>query len=182
MKKTFFTIYLFAFSLLAFSQEDESVLKKDIISADIGLLSVWLNYERHLSGDFTLKSSLGVGFGLEKGSNIDGTIYSFTPIVRAEPRYYYNFNRRIEKGKKTVYNAANYFALTAQYLFKPFITTNSPYRTYQGEASLVPKWGIKRTIGQRFNFEFAFGVGLSFSKAETNGHVAIDLRFGYYIK
>jgi hypothetical protein len=182
MKKVIVTIFLTGISVLAFSQEDESVLKKDIISADIGILSIWLNYERHLSGLFTLKSELGLGFGFEKGANIDGTNYFFTPNVIVEPRYYYNFNRRVEKGKKTSYNASNYFALTAQYFFKPFITTKTPDRTYHSGASLVPKWGIKRTIGQRFNFEFAFGAGLQFSKVATNAEFGLDLRFGYNIK
>lgn len=182
MKKQIFTVFLLGLSLLAFSQDNETVLKKDIISADIGLLSIWLNYERHLDGLFTLKSALGLGFGFEKGAYIDGTNYFFTPIVIVEPRYYYNFNRRVERGKKTSYNASNYFALTAGYFFKPFVISNSPYGEYQSGASLIPKWGIKRTIGRRWNFEFAFGVGLSFSKVKTTAGYGLDLRFGYNIK
>lgn len=182
MKKnlTFFLFLLLSAS--AFSQDNGTVLKKDIISADIGLLSFWLKYERHLDGLFTLKSELGLGFGFEKGTNIDGTNYFFTPIVSVEPRYYYNFNRRVERGKKTSYNASNYFAFTASYFFKPYVIINVPYVEYQSRASLIPKWGIKRTIGRRLNFEFAFGVGVSFSKAKTYADYGLDLRFGYNIK
>jgi hypothetical protein len=121
MKKIIFTIFFAALSQLAFSQDKETSLKKDIISADIGLLIVGINYERHLGGLFTLKSELGLGFGFSWGQDIinGGTyyVYVLTPVVIAEPRYYYNFNRRVEKGKKTSYNASNYFAMTTRYFF-----------------------------------------------------------------
>lgn len=186
MKKNLIPILFLLFTVPAFSQDEETSLKKDIISADIGLLNVGINYERYLGGFFTLRSRLGLGFGFDFGQDfINGGTYHdyfFTPFVIAEPRYYYNFNRRVEKGKKTSYNASNYVALTATYFFKPFVISNAPYGEYQDEFSLIPKWGIKRTIGQRFNFEFALGAGLSFSKAETTVGYGLDLRFGYYLK
>ncbi len=186
MKKNLATILFLLFAVSAFSQDEETSLKKDIISADIGLLTVGINYERHLGGLFTLKSRLGLGFGFNFGQDfINGGTYHdyfFTPIVIAEPRYYYNFNRRVEKGKKTSYNASNYVALTASYFFKPFVISNDSYGEYQGGASLIPKWGIKRTIGRRWNFEFALGVGLAFSKTQTTVGYGLDLHFGYNIK
>ena len=183
MKKIIFTILFAALSQLAFSQDKETSLKKDIISADIGLFTVWINYERHLGGLFTLKSQLGLGFGWGQDFFSNGSYYTFIPIAIAEPRYYYNFNRRVEKGKKTSYNASNYFALAPMYFFKPFIISNNPYEEeYQSTAALIPKWGMKRTIGRRWNFEFGLGPGVSFSNAETNATYWIDLRFGYNIK
>lgn len=182
MKKILIAILFLLFTAPAFSQDEETSLKKDIISAGIGLFTVRVNYERHLGGLFTLKSELGLGFGFEKGAYIDGTNYFFTPIVIAEPRYYYNFHRRVERGKKTSYNASNYFALTAGYFFKPFVISKVPYGEYQSGASLIPKWRIKRTIGRRWNFEFALGVGVSFNKVETTVGYGLDLRFGYNIK
>lgn len=182
MKKNLIAILFLLFTKSAFSQDEETSLKKDIISAGIGLFTVVINYERHLGGLFTLKSELGLGFGFGQDPFSNGTYYVFTPMVIVEPRYYYNFDRRVERGKKTSYNASNYFALTAGYFFKPFVISNGLYGEYQGGASLIPKWGIKRTIGRRLNFEFALGVGLSFSKAETTAGYGLDLRFGYNIK
>ena len=180
MKKVVFTIFFAGLSTMVFSQEMETFLKKNIFSADIGLFGVWVNYERHLGGLFTFKSEAGleVGFGQDFFS---GEYFVLTPDLVAEPRYYYNFNRRVKSGKKTSYNASNYFALTVNYFSNPFIISNVHYKIFQSEFSLVPKWGIKRTIGQRLNFEFAFGGGLYFNKSETNAGFGLDLRFGYYM-
>ena len=117
MKEIIFTVLFTVLSALAFSQDKETSLEKEIISADIGFLGTWINYERHLRGLFTLKSQLGLegGFG---SSDIIGvnTYFAFIPTIRAEPRYYYNFNRRVMKEKKTLFNAADYFAVTIAYI------------------------------------------------------------------
>jgi hypothetical protein len=180
MKKVVFTIFLAGLSTIIFSQEMETSLKKNIFSADIGLFGVWVNYERHLGGLFTLKSEAGleVGFGQDF---FLGNYFVLTPNFVAEPRYYYNFNRRVKSGKKTSYNASNYFALSLNYFSNPYIISNDQYKIFLSEFSLMPKWGIKRTIGRRLNFEFAFGSGFYFSKAEANAGLGLDLRFGYYL-
>ncbi|MFN2440868.1 MAG: hypothetical protein ABR503_16810, partial [Chitinophagaceae bacterium] len=50
--------------------------------------------------------------------------------------------------------------------------------------SLIPQWGIKRTVGKRMKFEFALGYGVahSFDESKTEGSLGLDLRFGYNIK
>lgn len=191
MKKTIFIIFFTGLSAFTFSQDDNTFLKKDIVAVDIGLLlpGIWINYERHLGGLFTLKSELGLGFGF---GNINGFVpddypnnyYAFTPIVRVEPRYYYNFNRRANVGKKTSYNASNYFALSATYFSNLFTISNVSGLGVERGVLLIPQWGINRTIGQRVNFEFAFGFGVahSFDRAKTEGSLGLDLRFGYNIK
>src|SRR5438046_9916757 len=98
--KVFFTILLVFVSSMTFSQGTETALEKDIVSAEIGLFTASLNYERHLGGLFTVKTELGVGVYF--GNDIfSGQSYSeFTPIFIAEPRYYYNFNHRVQRGRK----------------------------------------------------------------------------------
>jgi hypothetical protein len=182
MKKTIFTIFLAGLSALAFSQDTKTTLKKDIVSVELGLFTAFINYERHLDGLFTLKSELGLGVGFGRDFFSGGEYFVFTPIVILEPRYYYNFNRRVERAKKTSYNASNYFALAAGYFSNPFIVSNVQHKVFQSEVFFAPKWGIKRSVGRRFNFEFAFGAGLYFSKAETDAGFGLDLRFGYNIK
>ncbi len=45
---------------------------------------------------------------------------------------------------------------------------------------MIPKWGLRRTIGNHFIFEFAAGIGAAVSKFEKM-HVTLDedLKFGY---
>jgi hypothetical protein len=37
------------------------------------------------------------------------------PVLRIEPRYYYNLSKRFGKGKKTRNNSANYIAFAVDY-------------------------------------------------------------------
>ena len=180
MKKISFTILLAGISILTFSQEKETTLKKEIISVDIGFLGTWINYERHLKGLFTLKSQLGLegGFGTSDIIGVN-TYFAFIPTIRAEPRYYYNFNRRVIKEKKTLFNSADYFAVTVAYYPDLFIIANVPDLSFESGVYLIPKWGMQRTIGQRINFQFAFGAGVFFGKFNTGSSFGLDIRFGY---
>ncbi len=180
MKKPFFTILLAALSTITFAQEKEASLKKEIVSIDIGFLGTWINYERHLSGQFTLKSELGLEGAFGQGFISDGnTYFAFTPTIRLEPRYYYNFNRRNKLEKKISYNAANYFALTTTYIPNLFTISNVSNIEFQRGVLLIPKWGMQRTIGQRMNFQFALGAGPFLSNLKTEIVFGLDLRFGY---
>lgn len=183
MKKTIITILFAGLATLTFSQDNKTSLNKEIVSVDIGFLGTWINYERHLDGLFTLKSAVGLEGGFGQGFISEGKSYfAFTPTIRAEPRYYYNFNRRVKLEKKTSYNAANYFALTVLYVPDLFTISNVPGYEFQSGVALEPKWGIQRTIGKRFNFQFAFGASTYFSKSKTSISPVFDFRFGYNIK
>ncbi len=48
--------------------------------------------------------------------------------------------------------------------------------------SLIPKFGIKRTVSQRMNFEFAIGAWPWFNENGIEGTVGLDIRFGYHLK
>lgn len=181
--KYILTALLFLLSYYSKSQEKETQLTKSIISADIGFLGIWVNYERHLGGLFTLKSGIGFegGFGISSSLDVDN-YFILIPTLRAEPRYYYNFSRRVQKEKKTSFNAANYIAVSATYISNLFTISNVSYLDVLSGISIVPKIGIQRTIGRRANFQFAIGAGPFFSEQKTMIIPGVDLRFGYNIK
>jgi len=49
--------------------------------------------------------------------------------------------------------------------------------------AIVPKWGIKRTVGQHFTYEAGIGLGgfIILNDYETDNNLALDLhlRLGY---
>ena len=123
-----------------------------------------INYEFIMAGAF--------------GSNfMYGNFWLIAPVIRAEPRYYYNIINRYDKGRKTKNNSANYLAISADYqLGTGFGRNASSISTF----NLIPKWGIKRTIGNHFIFEFATGIGAQ--KSQNNNWKAspgLDLKLGY---
>ena len=183
MKKSVLIGLLAGISLFSFSQNEATSLKKSITSVDLDILAPEVSYERHLKGLFTLKSALAFGYSFGQSIFSNGTYFILTPILISEPRYYYNFTHRIEKGKKTSYNASEYFALTASYAADIVIKSDSgSVRGGDPEFSLIPKLGFKRTVGRKFFFEVSSGIGVSFRKNKNSGAYGIDLRFGYNIK
>ena len=117
---------------------------------------------------------LAGGFGSDF---INGTYWLIVPVMRVEPRYYYNLTKRFEKGKKTINNSANYLSISSDYQFATGIGSKAHSI---GTFNIIPKWGMKRTIGKHFIFEFAVGIGVQ--KSENNNWKAapgLDLKLGY---
>lgn len=108
-----------------------------------------------------------------------GNRWAISPIIATEGRWYFNYKRRSEIGKKLLFNAADFFSLQAAYVFRPiekksFANINSAYY-------LVANIGMQRTWGKHINFEFKFGFGLSYYD-QLNVREAglnINLKFGY---
>lgn len=111
------------------------------------------------------------------GSSFGSHFWLMAPLIRIEPRYYYNLLRRIKKGKKTIHNSANYLALAAEYQFGYSIGVNA--EALQSFV-IVAKWGLKRAIGDHFIFEFAIGPAAINSKGYPWIWMpALDLKLGY---
>lgn len=114
------------------------------------------------------------------GSNfMYGNYWLIVPIMQVEPRYYYNIVTRYDKGRRTINNSANYLSISANYQFGASIGRSSNVSS-QNTFSLIPKWGIKRTIGNHFIFEFATGLG-AYTSGGNQWRVTpgLDLKFGY---
>lgn len=166
------SIFIFL-TILAYAQNDKV---QNVHSLKVTFIGLSYAYEQSISQKSTVNFELMVagGFG---SSFISGDYWLITPIIRVEPRYYYNYFKRIAKNKKTINNSANYLSLSADYQFGTSIGNNAQaLRTF----SLIPKWGLKRTIGNHFIFEFATGIGAYTSEIETwKPTLGLDLKFGY---
>lgn len=173
---------LLAHSLKA--QKNESLVEKGLASIHVGLFGSWLTYEKAIGKQFTLNSQLGLEGGFSIGSNsfassTSNFLYILTPSLTLEPRFYYNFSKRMRKGKKTFNNSTNYITLAAFYAPSSFSISNDDVGKQETRFSLVPMLGMRRAIGERFSFEFALGYGVGFSEQETVGFLDLDLRLGY---
>ena len=123
-----------------------------------------INYEFMLAGRF------GSGYP-------NGNYWLIVPVMRVEPRYYYNLITRYDKGRKTMNNSANYLAISADYQLGTSIGSRA---SSVSTLNVIPKWGMKRTIGQHFIFEFAAGIGAQKSEyTNWKAEPGLDLKFGY---
>ncbi len=173
MKRLSVILVLSFLTVLSNAQNDKVENTHSVKATFIGLSYA---YEQSISQKSTVNFELMLAGGF--GSNIIADDYwLIAPVLRVEPRYYYNYPKRIAKGKKTINNAANYLSLSADYQFGTSIGKNAHALR---SISIIPKWGLKRTIGNHFIFEFAAGIGAYTSEIETwKPILAVDLKFGY---
>ena len=145
-----------------------------LMKLDLGGQGVGLTYEPRLSNKMTADISAGFGGGYEiaEGSlqinyGSPAFYFSFTP------KYFYNRRSRIEKGKKTLFNAGNYFGLRIKY-----VAANSDYNN--GILANI-HWGLQRPMGRHWAFSSHIGAGYAQDIDYEFGTIypAVDLKFSY---
>lgn len=178
MKKIFLLLPLF-FATQIYSQEKAS----DVLSAKAGLIGAWLSYEKAVSPSITFVGEVGYegGFSYSYSSAFGSDLqYAFSTVFSLEGRYYYNFSKRIEKGKNTMNNAANFFGIEAAYAPDLGTVKGSGNYEFQKSFSIIPKYGFRRNISEKFNFEFSAGPGYQWGDNGNDGAIlSIDARFGF---
>lgn len=173
MKKIGIISVLFFFTIFVHAQKDKV---QNTHSAKATFIGLSYAKEQSISQKSTVNFEFMIAGGF--GSNyLSGDYWVIAPVMRVEPRYYYNYPKRIEKGKKTMNNSANYLSLSADYQFGESIGSNAQaLQTF----TVIPKWGLKRTIGNHFIFEFAVGIGAYTSEIEYwEPTFGLDLKIGY---
>lgn len=169
-------------------------VEKGITGIQVGP-GAWGYHEFRLANKFAMRAELGLNGGFWFRSSFYGGMDSgflFTPVIKAEPRWYYNLNRRIKKGRDIKGNSGNFISLSTSFAPDWFlISTNSDYKMFKRPVvSVIPTWGIRRTLGQHFDYEAGFGIGYGYAykfthngytyKAADGAVVNLHLRIGYH--
>jgi hypothetical protein len=158
MKKITFILFLI-FATQITKAQDASV-EKSIFGIQTGFLGAWGYNESKLSNEFTLRTEVGLDLSVFDSFFIPGgTQTVLTPVSNLEPRWYYNLNKRQEKGKKIANNSGNFFSLKFSYHPDLFVISSQKNITIPNQISVIPTWGIRRTIGKSISYETGFGLG-----------------------
>ena len=169
----------FMMTTFAFSQEKAT----DVFSVKAGLIGVWVGYEKAVSPEITINGEIGYegGFNYSYSSTFGSDLkYAFSTVFSVEGRYYYNFDKRIEKEKSTKNNAANFFGLELSYAPDLGTIKGSDDYEFLESFSIIPKYGFKRNLSEKFNFEFSAGPGYQWGENGNDGVIlGIDARFGF---
>ncbi|PST82033.1 hypothetical protein C7T94_14550 [Pedobacter yulinensis] len=185
MKKNLLAIALLGMAFTAKSQHTS--VEKSVFGIQTGFLGVWAHHEAKLSGQIALRSELGFDSDLWGGSFYEKTGFAMTPVLAAEPRWYYNLDRRARKAKLTDGNTGNYLSLKTRFNPDWLVISNYDDVIVISAIAVIPSWGIRRSIGKHFNYETGFGVGYAYSfskqagfeKNESLVEVDLQLRIGY---
>lgn len=185
MKKLLTGAALFSAILSGFAQSKATV-EQSVWNAQTGLLGVFVNNEYRLADKFALRTELGLDGGFATNGN--DTKWGLIPTINIEPRYYYNIAKRAAKGRNTSGNASNFITVLVKYNPDWFIISNEENVLTENMIAIIPKWGIRRNIGQsKFNYEAGIGIGYYSYFGSDREHykypegVAVDmhLRVGY---
>ena len=148
---------------------------------DIGFVGAGYTYEYAFNNKFTLNLGAGImGSVGYASSSFSGSYsyYSFHPYLKIEPRYYYNLQRRLEKGKNIYDNQGSFFAVECAYVFKPFAEHNVHYES--ATFGFAPYWGLRRIWWEHFLFEFGAGLSFGFNNySNSKVGIHIGIRLGY---
>ena len=187
MKKILLALTLCVLTLIAKSQ-DTSV-EKSTFGIQTGVLGIWAYNEAKLSNTIALRTEVGFDFGIWETTFYDDydSPFLLTPVIVIEPRFYYNFKKRSENSKRIDGNSGNFIALKMGYHPDWFVLFNTDNAPVVSDFSIIPTWGIRRNIGEHFNFEAGIGAGYSYTFAERAGYskdksemeLNMHLRIGY---
>ncbi|HDZ12294.1 MAG TPA: hypothetical protein ENH53_08750 [Bacteroidetes bacterium] len=191
MKKLLLTFIILGIALTTNAQTQtkanapKASVERSLFSIQTGFLGIWINNEARLSNSFVLRSELGFAAQIWGGS-YQKTGFLMTPVVRLEPRWYYNLRKRKAKGKRIDGNSGNFISLQTSYYPGGLAISNYDDVEISPVFTLSPMWGIQRNIGHHFNYEVAVGMGYSHYFPDKNGYGESDnlsldllLRIGY---
>ncbi len=110
-----------------------------------------------------------------------------TPVIKLEPRWYYNLNKRVTKSKNINGNSGNFLTLQTNYNPNWFVISNYDHLEVPNQISIIPTWGIKRNIGNHLTYETGIGIGYRYVLAKRAGYIKneeeeafnLNLRIGY---
>lgn len=169
MKIVFYPlIFMFGLHVSAQTSDNAKIdsLETSINGIQTGFLGLWLYNESRLSNEFALRSQIGFDFRVEGVREFEsfGPNDDFYGILHlsVEPRWYYNLDKRRKKGKTINRNSGNFIALlTSANLESVSFTSNDRIKSLD-QIRLLPKWGIRRSLGEYVSYEAGFGFGYAF--------------------
>jgi hypothetical protein len=185
MKRILLTLAFFGLTLLAKSQN--ASVEQSTYGIQTGFLGLWVHNETKLSNAMVLRSEIGLDSGIWGGDFYNGTGFLMTPVLSLEPKLYYNLNKRVSKSKRIDGNSGNFISLKTSYHPDWFVISNKDKLRYISDISVIPTWGIRRNIGNHFNYETGVGMGYryifakqaGFSENKSEAAFNVHLRIGY---
>ncbi len=175
---TFVTLFFGHFPL-SFGQDPKSDTKLSrFIKLDLGGQGIGLTYEPRLASQMTVDMSTGFGpaYDIAEGS-IEISYGSPAFYVSLTPKFFYNRQTRIDKGKSSFFNAGNYVGLRLKYVS----ASGKKVDFYRNSMLANLHWGVQRGMGKHWTFNFHIGAGYAQDIDYNFGTIypAIDFKFSY---
>lgn len=168
--------------VITHAKSQEVSVEKSIFGIQAGLIGLWGHNEFRMSNKLAFRTEIGLEGGFWGGSYYDSTGFLLAPAIAIEPRWYYNLFKRVSKEKRIDGNSANFLSLRINYHPNWFLISNQDIDVIS-DISIIPSWGLRRNLGQHFNFETGAGIGYihyfasEAGYSENEGDVIINILF-----
>lgn len=183
------TVILITILFFVKAEAQDVSVEKSIWGVQAGIFPLSVYNESRLSDNISLRSEALLGFELWSGAS-SSTNWAILPYINIEPRWYYNLQKRAEKGKQIENNNGNYFSM--QVISQPGFGISSTNANFNPGLYAIPTYGLRRNINKHFNFETAIGFGYGcvfqeykkmdgsiYREAESGTAYSIRLTIGY---
>lgn len=176
MKKNLFLILYFLIGFVN-AQSSKNVENHQI---SLNILLPGVVYEAGISQNSTLTAELTLGFQYRESTFLEDG-FGVYPIGRLQYRDYYNFQRRLGKGKRIEGNSGNYTA--------PTVVIQSG-NAFVGDLDLASRYtvgigavyGIQRTAPKGFQFRLEGGPGYFFDEFSNGLGLILAAKIGWVIR
>lgn len=180
MKKFLLTVFILWSSWIT-AQDNAPAPLENLFSANLNIIGAGLTYERVLSNKFTTHFNASYQLvGVSGGSNQDVDL-TFAGNLSVGARYYYNRERRFEKGKKLTQNAGNFWAAEFQVIPDFTVATEEHNVRYLTTYLLGAKYGLRRNITRNLNYECEFGLGYLFTDEDATVYPLLEFKLQYVL-
>ena len=174
----------FASNAQQFTAQEEASTTKSV--TNISILSPAITHEMAIGRNQTifLAGDLNLISRFEEIGNTNpktyNSYYGLAPNVTADFRNYYNFRKRLGKGKNINNNSGNYLALRGEYRFSP-IVNKEQFTTYNNGFALGGVWGIQRVYNSGIYLGLSLGAGFLFGNNKFEPTGMGDFHLGFNI-
>lgn len=137
----------------------------------VNFLNPAIELEMPTGSKTTFSAAIGIGYGggypdLTFGGS--GFIYIISPFVDLQEKWFYNFEKRISKGKLVRNNSGNF--VSARFISRGNSIAENISRTSDFDFAFGPTWGFQRNYKNNFHLLFDIGPQYYF---DTEGNANI---------
>ncbi|MET7038513.1 hypothetical protein [Elizabethkingia miricola] len=181
LKRIILSVMFSFLGFISFSQLREAKAMKNLAGVQLGFTNSGIYDELRITNDFVLRGDFMFNSALWGGSFYPKTGFVLYPTIGIASKYYYNFNRRLDKGKNIHNNSANYMAVDFSYTPNWFIISKEKNIEVSNFITIIPSYGIRRNFAQNFNYEAKFGLGYgkNLDTRESSTVLQLGISIGY---
>ncbi len=167
-----------------FTAQDEASTTKTV--TNISILSPAITHEMAIGRNQTIfiAGELNLISRFEEIGNSNpktyNSYYGLAPQAAVDFRNYYNFGKRLGKGKNINNNSGNYIALRGEYKFAP-VVNKEQFPTHNNGLALGGVWGIQRVYNSGIYLGLSLGAGFLFGSNKFEATGLGDFHLGFNI-